>query len=97
MRYKGITEGRLIKPHNLIRLCQWLQDLNCGEMIEAPGYKRDYLSLPGPERPPDEGIGQKELDQLCLLANAFLVDYWEGYLIGNSMGEILPGKMKGDK
>jgi len=83
---KGITDGRTIKPENLRRLCQWLEELNTGEMIEGPHWSNTYLGF--------DRISQRELDALVLLANAFLVNYWDGFLVGNSMGEIVPGKMQ---
>ena len=84
--FKGITSGRTVRPQHLRRLCQWLEELNNGEMIEGPNWSRNYLGF--------DSITQQELDTLALLANGFLINYRDGFLLGNSMGEIIPGKMQ---
>ncbi len=74
-RYKSITKGASVSPDNLIHLCKWIKDISSGDSAHT------YLEF--------ERISQQELDNLCRIANTDLVNIFNGYLIGNSMGEIV--------
>jgi hypothetical protein len=65
----------------MIRLCQWLRDQTNGDMVEHPGYCKDYLGF--------LRISQEELDVLCDIASMYLCDLEGNQFIINSMGEII--------
>lgn len=81
---KNCMNGSTVKAEHLVRLTRWLHDLSEGEMIEDKNYKKNYLGF--------KSISQNELDELCQLANTYLLDTFSGFFIGNSMGEIIPIK-----
>jgi hypothetical protein len=51
-------------------------------MIERVDYRKTHLGF--------DSISQRELDQLVQLANTYLLDYYGGFLVTDSMGEIIP-------
>jgi hypothetical protein len=73
--------------NKLIRALQWRDDVESGEIIERQHYRHDYMAFPN-------GVTQKELDTICLAANAFYKVIGSNVRIGNHMGELIPGYEK---
>ncbi len=72
---------------HLKRLCNWVACRNMGgEMVEASSFTKEYLGF--------SKISQAELDDLCSLANDYLCPMYDGSFVVNSMGEIMPIKLK---
>lgn len=67
-------------------ILQWIQDVEHGEMIESRNYRRTYMGF--------DQVSQVDLFKLCEDANAALVHAGSQYRVGNSMGEIIPGRVK---
>jgi hypothetical protein len=72
----------------LITALRWREDVAGGEMIEqrkdGESYTRTYLGF--------KSVSQDELDNICEAANTWWKESDSDLRIGNSMGEIIPGK-----
>lgn len=66
----------------LILTLRWITDVERGEMIEAPSYRRNYLGFPQ--------VSQTHLTRLCVIVNLVLAFEKSAYRITNAMGEIIP-------
>jgi hypothetical protein len=65
----------------------WLNDLDSGEMIEAPGYYcKNYMAF--------NRVSEKDLSLICKSVNALLSALNHRRRITWNMGEIIPGFVK---
>ena len=80
----------MTKLRKLRRVLQWIEDVRSGEMIETIRYTRHYMSF-------RSITFQTELDWLCEMTNHILENEGGDRIIcvANSMGEIIPARLKG--
>ena len=72
--------------HNLAQAIHWREDVNSGEMIEAPNYKHDYMGY--------QQISQQELNAICASINLYYEQMNSSLRITNHMGELIPCQIK---
>ncbi len=73
-----------MKWSRLKKAITWRLDVEQGEMIEAAGYRKDYMGFKG-------SISQKELNAICEASGKIFEALGSDLRIGNSMGELRPG------
>jgi len=78
--------------NNLGLALQWREDRDSGEMIQRPGYDKDYLALS--HHQPTGIISQQELDAITKAINLYYELMESDKRIYNQAGEILPAKKK---
>lgn len=69
----------------LQKALRWRDDVEDGEMIESHNYRKEYMGF--------NKISQKELNAICEAANCYYSLMGSSLRIGNSMGELKPGKV----
>ena len=75
----------------ILRILNWIEDVRIGEIIESPGYARDYFANYAGT---DEGISIEELDWICSSINTILKSVKHPLRICWVAGEIRPVKDK---
>ena len=84
-----ITEEQKLFIDRTTKALKWRIDVDSGEMIEQSKdglqYCKTHLSYPG-------RISQKDLGLICDIVNDVFFKCGSDLMVGNSMGEILPGR-----
>jgi len=85
----AITKEQKLFTDKVIKALKWRIDVDSGEMIEQSKdglqYCKTHLSYPG-------RVSQKDLNLICDIINSVFDKCDSNLMVGNSMGEILPGR-----
>ncbi len=71
----------------IVGVLNWLNAINSGEFITAPGYSKSGLEMPDTD--------EKELDLICSSVNGVLDDIDFGYYIVYNFQTIVPFEIIG--
>ncbi len=77
---------KVVSFRKVRRALRWLEDLENNTMKEKRAYNKTYMGY--------NSVSQDELDLICEVANKVAVFYDIEHRMGNSMGELRPGKRK---
>lgn len=77
MNQKKTTIGKIV------HVLRWVENLNGGEMIESPGYTREYFDF--------GQINSNEFEKIVAVVNAVLENTKSKFLVGRQLcGTIIP-------